>query len=268
MRLHYVLVTLLLQTEPYLALGLAAPLGVQRELALDDVVRFSSLGAQAIFEINEKLPRQRVENDLADIDHQSPSRHVGFRSSNFAFCKTFCQKILDQSIGPLVRPRHRLVCCMGVVGRQDGWRFLPLLVTLLDSGLCAFVASRFIQGPQGSGVPQAIAARHLGDDDERSDFLSLRIAAGKIVMTMTGQFCGASIGRWGTHGTGRGQVTRWGGMVQARGLILTGSAAGIAAAFSPPLAGIVFAIGEMSRTSDLLALEHLRVRDSCRADRC
>lgn len=141
---------------------------------------------------------------------------------------------------------------MGAAGRQDGWRFLPLLVTPLGFGVCAFVAARFVQGSQGSGIPQAIAARHLRDDAERSAFLSLRIAAGKIVMTVLGLLCGASIGREGpTVQVGASimlQAARWGGMAQARGLILAGSAAGIAAAFNTPLAGIVFAIEEMSRT--------------------
>ncbi len=129
---------------------------------------------------------------------------------------------------------------------------LPLLLTPLGFALCAFGAARFVPGSQGSGIPQAIAARHLREDSERSGFLSLRIAAGKIVMTVIGLLCGASIGREGpTVQVGASimlQAARWGGMAQARGLILAGSAAGIAAAFNTPLAGIVFAIEEMSKT--------------------
>ncbi len=140
-----------------------------------------------------------------------------------------------------------------LVGQDNGWRsYLPLAITPLGFVLCAWLAQSFFPGSQGSGIPQAIAARHLRDQDDRSHLLSLRLAAGKIVLTVIGLFCGASIGREGpTVQVGASlmlQAARWGGMAQARGLILAGSAAGIAAAFNTPLAGIVFAIEEMGRT--------------------
>ncbi|MDP9810013.1 H+/Cl- antiporter ClcA [Rhizobium tibeticum] len=133
------------------------------------------------------------------------------------------------------------------------WAFLlPLILAPLGFMLSAYLAARFFPNSQGSGIPQAIAARHLRDEEDRTRLLSLRIAFGKIVLTVLGLFCGASIGREGpTVQVGASimlAVARFGGMAQARGLILAGSAAGIAAAFNTPLAGIVFAIEEMSRT--------------------
>lgn len=133
------------------------------------------------------------------------------------------------------------------------WSFLlPLLFTPAGFALSACLAIRFFPNSQGSGIPQAIAARHLKEDEDRGKLLSLRIAFGKILLTALGLFCGASIGREGpTVQVGASimlAVARFGGMAQARGLILAGSAAGIAAAFNTPLAGIVFAIEEMSRT--------------------
>jgi H+/Cl- antiporter ClcA len=133
------------------------------------------------------------------------------------------------------------------------WRaYLPLVLTPAGFVLCAWIAFRYLPGSQGSGIPQAIAARHLRDDEERRGFLSLRMAAGKIALTVAGLLCGASIGREGpTVQVGASlmlQTARIGGMAQARGLILAGSAAGIAAAFNTPLAGIVFAIEEMGRS--------------------
>lgn len=129
---------------------------------------------------------------------------------------------------------------------------LPLLLTPLGFMLSAYLATTLFPNSQGSGIPQAIAARHLKEDGDRTRLLSLRIAFGKILLTVLGLFSGASIGREGpTVQVGASimlAAARFGGMAQARGLILAGSAAGIAAAFNTPLAGIVFAIEEMSRT--------------------
>ena len=140
-----------------------------------------------------------------------------------------------------------------LTGAPGGWRwYLPLLLTPAGFVFCAWMASAFFPNSQGSGIPQAIAARHLRDDDDRTYLLSLKMVAGKIGLTIIGLFCGASIGREGpTVQVGASlmlQAARWGGLTQARGLILAGSAAGIAAAFNTPLAGIVFAIEEMGRT--------------------
>ncbi|MBY3495334.1 chloride channel protein [Rhizobium laguerreae] len=133
------------------------------------------------------------------------------------------------------------------------WAFLlPLALSPLGFMLSAYLAATLFPNLGGSGIPQAIAARHLRDEDDRTRLLSLKIAFGKIVLTVLGLFSGASIGREGpTVQVGASimlAVARFSGMAQARGLILAGSAAGIAAAFNTPLAGIVFAIEEMSRT--------------------
>ena len=117
--------------------------------------------------------------------------------------------------------------------------------------LCAWAAGTVFVGSQGSGIPQAIAARNLKDDAARSRLLSLRLTVGKILLTLVGLACGASIGREGpTVQVGASIMlgaAKLGGLGRERGLILAGSAAGVAAAFNTPLAGIVFAIEEMSR---------------------
>jgi H+/Cl- antiporter ClcA len=140
-----------------------------------------------------------------------------------------------------------------IIGGGGGLRgLLPLLMTPVGFMLCAWAAYVYFPNSQGSGIPQAIAARHLRNEDERNRLLSLKMVVGKIGLTLLGLLCGASISREGpTVQVGASimlQVARWGGMAQAKGLILAGSAAGVAAAFNTPLAGIVFAIEEMGRT--------------------
>jgi len=135
----------------------------------------------------------------------------------------------------------------------DASPYLPLLVTPLGFGAVTWLTNRYFIGSQGSGIPQTIAA--LEGEQSRGRVLSLRIAFGKIVLTLVGLTCGASIGREGPtvqvgaaimHSLGR--LVRFSRIQTEQGLILAGGAAGIAAAFNTPLAGIVFAIEEMSRS--------------------
>jgi H+/Cl- antiporter ClcA len=129
-------------------------------------------------------------------------------------------------------------------------RYASLVVTPLGFALSVFLTIRYFPNAGGSGIPQAIAARHLTDTDTRSPLVSIRIAIGKIVLTLLGLLCGASVGREGpTVQVGASIMFALGRLSPRRqpGLILAGAAAGVAAAFNTPLAGIVFGIEEMSR---------------------
>ncbi|MCB1413745.1 MAG: chloride channel protein [Xanthobacteraceae bacterium] len=134
------------------------------------------------------------------------------------------------------------------------WHYASLLVTPAGFMLSVFLTNRYFQNAQGSGIPQAIAARQLTDLAARGRLVSIRIAIGKILMTLLGLLCGASAGREGpTVQVGASIMFAAGRMSPRRqpGLILAGAAAGVAAAFNTPLAGIVFGIEEMSRTFEV-----------------
>jgi H+/Cl- antiporter ClcA len=129
---------------------------------------------------------------------------------------------------------------------------IPLLITPAGFVFCAWTVQTHFNGAQGSGIPQAIAARELPPGKHRRFLLAPKLIIGKIGLTVIGLLTGASVGREGptvqVGATIMLQVARLGGLRNERGLILAGSAAGIAAAFNAPLAGIVFAIEEMSRS--------------------
>jgi H+/Cl- antiporter ClcA len=133
--------------------------------------------------------------------------------------------------------------------------WLSFVVMPAGLALSTWLSRRFFVGTQGSGIPQTIAALQIQDQEQLSGLLSLRIAIGKMILTILALCCGASIGREGPtvqigasimyslrrfpHFTYRDQIG---------GLIIAGGAAGVAAAFNTPLAGIVFAIEELSRS--------------------
>jgi H+/Cl- antiporter ClcA len=133
--------------------------------------------------------------------------------------------------------------------------FWPWLAPPLGLALVAWLTRRVFPGAQGSGIPQTIAALSLTSTDARNRLLSMRIAVGKFLLTILGLASGASVGREGPtvqigasimHSLGR--LARFPAADLDRGLILAGGAAGVAAAFNTPLAGIVFAIEELSRS--------------------
>ncbi len=136
----------------------------------------------------------------------------------------------------------------------DAAPWSPLLFMPAGFALLAYCCERAFPGSQGSGIPQTMAAMDELGDKKQSRLLSVRIAIGKIVSTLGGLCIGASIGREGPtvqigasimhmfYGRGPFQTAE-----TRRILILAGGAAGIAAAFNTPLAGIMFAIEELSK---------------------
>ncbi len=130
--------------------------------------------------------------------------------------------------------------------------YLALILSPAGIALSAYVGNRWFAGAQGSGIPQAIAARLIQDRPKLERLLSLRIAFGKVALTILGLLVGASIGREGPTVQIGASMLVWlsyrTGMGRQKGLIVAGGAAGVAAAFNTPLAGVVFAIEEMSRS--------------------
>jgi H+/Cl- antiporter ClcA len=130
--------------------------------------------------------------------------------------------------------------------------WIPFVLTPAGLMLIGYLTRRFFPGASGSGIPQTIAAL---DMQHKSELLSFRIAIGKLLMTTMGLFCGASIGREGpTVHIGASimyslrKFANFPVYYYRQGLIAAGGAAGIAAAFNTPLAGIVFALEEISRS--------------------
>ncbi|QEO16686.1 chloride channel protein [Acetobacter vaccinii] len=137
--------------------------------------------------------------------------------------------------------------------RNNPW--IMLLLAPAGLVLSTWMTRRWFRGAQGSGIPQAIACMHLNDMGIVEKVLSLRIALAKIGLTCLGLLAGASIGREGpTVQVGASimhTVGRFAGVTdisRQRALVKAGAAAGVAAAFNTPLAGIVFGIEELAHS--------------------
>ena len=137
----------------------------------------------------------------------------------------------------------------------SGRPWVPFLLTPAVGMLTVWLTQRYFAGAQGSGIPQVIAATRLAAKGKAVDSLvSLRIAFGKIALGALALTGGFSAGREGPSVQVAASImyavhrllphTR---ALRAQDLILAGGAAGVAAAFNTPLAGIVFAVEELGR---------------------
>lgn len=160
---------------------------------------------------------------------------VGLFATGFAIASEYANELFHAGVGQ--------------------WSYLPFIACPLGLVLVAWLTQRYFPGAQGSGIPQSIAALKMTDHASRSRLLSFRIAFGKIALCLLGMLSGASIGREGpTVHVGAavmfslGRFAKFPNHYMDHGLILAGGAAGIAAAFNTPLAGILFAIEEMGRS--------------------
>jgi len=133
--------------------------------------------------------------------------------------------------------------------------WIPLILTPIVFGLLAWITEGRLRATRGSGIPQVIGTLHIEDAGFRARMLSLPIAAGKMALTLIALAVGASIGREGpTVHVGAalfysiGKRFGFDDPKAASRFILAGGAAGIAAAFNTPLAGVIFAIEELAGT--------------------
>jgi len=138
---------------------------------------------------------------------------------------------------------------------QQAHFWAPLIITPAASALCAWLTRRYFKGSEGSGIPQVIATLHENPTELGERLLTLKLAAGKVGISFLAILGGFTIGREGpTVQVGaavmfamRRFYKRSHVMIE-RQLILAGAAAGLSAAFNTPLAGIVFAIEELTRS--------------------
>ncbi len=122
-----------------------------------------------------------------------------------------------------------------------------------------WVVRQFAPYARGSGIPQVMASIELATPKYNSkvnQLLSLRIMFFKILSSLIMALGGGVIGREGPTIQVAGSIFRkvnewlpkWWPKVSKRNMIMTGAAAGLAAAFNTPLGGIVFAVEELTRT--------------------
>ena len=131
----------------------------------------------------------------------------------------------------------------------DAYRLSTLVLTpAIFMGL-VWLTRRYAPLARGSGIPQVIAAAGAPDAATRG-LISLRTVAAKAGLTLAAVLSGASVGREGPTvqlaAAVMGATHKLMRVPLRASVIIAGGAAGVAAAFNTPLAGLMFAIEELA----------------------
>lgn len=135
------------------------------------------------------------------------------------------------------------------------WTFVLVPIFFLLSYLTVF---RFGKFANASGIPQVMAVLNMNNKQFKKyneQLLSIRIIIVKIISSFFMSLGGGVVGREGPtiqiaasvlHVTNKILPASW-PKISQKLMIITGAAAGLAAAFNTPLGGIVFAIEELTK---------------------
>ena len=129
------------------------------------------------------------------------------------------------------------------------YHWAPLVITPLLFAILVWITRRYVPLARGSGIPQVMAAQA---DPERATqgLVSVRTVIGKAGLTLAAVLGGASVGREGPTvqiaAAIMGLTHRILGVPLRGAVLIAGGAAGVAAAFNTPLAGLLFAIEELA----------------------
>ncbi|TZF98816.1 chloride channel protein (plasmid) [Chryseobacterium panacisoli] len=141
----------------------------------------------------------------------------------------------------------------------DWHAWMIFIIAPIGFVLSWWLVKEFAPNAKGSGIPQVMAAVELANPKEHRkirNLLSIKILFFKILSSVILVIGGGAVGREGPTIQIAGSVFRkvneylpeWWPKISKKNMIMTGAAAGLAAAFNTPLGGIVFAVEELSKT--------------------
>lgn len=131
----------------------------------------------------------------------------------------------------------------------ERWRWAPLVLTPAGFVILVWLTRRFVPLARGSGIPQVMAARESRDLGE-SGLIAPRTVIAKVILTLGAGLTGACVGREGPTVQMAASIMAFSHRLlrvpMQASIVIAGGAAGVAAAFNTPLAGVLFAIEELA----------------------